>query len=357
MENLQQAAGLVELHDDGVGELFRQAAVLPLKGALARQDDLDVLLVAALGAGVNQHVLPLLPGIAAHHQHVELPPHPVLLGGPAIGVLGADAVGDDVELGGVAVVPELVCDHVAGAVNVGEAVEEGVPELGVYEIVYPLAVAQVEGVGDVFRLAMEGRRVWNAQTFHVLEAHDGQGGRHHKVHHVRPGRRLFKDVPVGYRQAHPLAGDQVLHNGEELHLPDGVFIVRGLSRGDDPDLVPVFLQGGGKAAGADGGTIVGVVELVDDQDDFHRRCQRPQPWPRTCSSPRASWSGQEVLLGPQWMPLRRRMASPAGRPFTRAAMPWRLPLHPPVTRRDWMTPWSSRSTCISREQTPRGWKV
>ena len=200
---------------------------------------------------------------------------------------------------------ELVCDHVAGAVDVGEAVEEGVPELDVHKVVHPPAVAQVEGEGDVLRLAVEGRRMGDAQALHVLEAHDGQGGGHHEMHHVRPGRRLFEDVLVGNGQAHSLAGDEMLHDGEELHLPHGVFVVRGLAGGDDPDLVAVFFQGGGKAAGADGGSVVGVVELVDDQDDFHTPRRSSQPWPRARSSPRASWSGQEVLFAPQPMPFRR----------------------------------------------------
>ena len=237
------------------------------------------------------------------------------------------------ELRGIAVFPELVCNHVAGAVDVGETVEKGVPKLGVDKVVHPFAVAHVEGEGDVLRLAVEGRRVRDAQALHVLEAHDGQGGGHHEVDHVRPGRRLLEDVLVGNGQAHPLAGDEVLHNGEEPHLPDGVFVVRGLAGGDDPDLVPVFLQGRGEAPGADGGSVVGVVELVDDQDDFHTSRRSSQPWARSCSSPRASWSGHEVLLAPQRIPFKRRTASWAVMPFTRAEMPWRLPLHPPMTWR------------------------
>ena len=148
----------------------------------------------------------------------------------------------------------------------GEAVEKRVPELGVDKVVHPFAVAQVEGKGDVFRLAVEGRRVRDAQALHVLEAHDGQGGGHHKMHHVRPGRRLLKDVLVGDGQAHPLTGNKVLHNGKELHLPHGVLVIRGLAGGDDPDLVSVFFQGGGKAAGADGSAVIGVVKLVNDQN-------------------------------------------------------------------------------------------
>ena len=165
---------------------------------------------------------------------------------------------------GVAVFPELVCDHVAGAVDVGKAIEKCVPEFDVHEVVDPAAVAQMEGKGDVLRLAVEGRRMWDAQALHVLQAHDGQGGGHHKVDHIRPGRGLFEDVLIGNRQAHSLAGDQVLHDGEEAHLPDGVFVIRRLAGGDDPDLIAMLFQGGGKAAGADGGAVVGVVELVDD---------------------------------------------------------------------------------------------
>ncbi len=277
MEDLQQAVRLVKFHDNGVGELFRKTPVLFFQGPLACQNDLDAVPVAALGAGVNEHVLALLPGVAAHHQHVELSPHPVLLRGPPIGIPGADAVGDDVEPRGIAVLAELIGNHVAGAVDVGETVEKGVPKLGVDKVVHPFAVAHVEGEGDVLRLAVECRRVRDAQALHMLEAHDGQGGGHHEVDHVRPGRRLLENMLVGNGQAHPLAGDEVLHNGEEPHLPDGVFVVRGLAGGDDPDLVPVLLQGRGEAPGADGGSVVGVVELVDDQDDFHISRRPSQP--------------------------------------------------------------------------------
>ena len=173
------------------------------------------------------------------------------------------------ELGGVAVLAQLVCDHVAGAVDVGEPVEKAVPEPVVHKVVHPLAVAQMEGEGDVLRLAVEGRRVGDAQLLHVLQAHDAQGRGHHEVDHVRPGRRLFKDVLVGDRQPHPLAGEQMLHHREELQLPDGVLVVRWLAGGDDPHLVAVVLQGLGKPPGADGGAVVGVVKLVDDQNDLH----------------------------------------------------------------------------------------
>ena len=47
----------------------------------------------------------------------------------------------------------------------------------------------------------------------------------------------------------------------------------------------------------------------------------------------------------------------AGIPFTKAAMPWRLPLQPPRTCSSRMTPCSSTSTCICWEQTPRGRNV
>ena len=173
------------------------------------------------------------------------------------------------ELGGIAVLAKLVCDHLTGAVDMVEAVVELVPELVVDKVVDPLVVAHVEGESDVLRLAVEGRRVGDAQPLHVLEAHDCQRRGHHKVHHVRPGRRLFKDVLVGDGQPHSLAGHQMLHDGREFHLPHRVLVVGGLADGDDPHLVAVLLQGGGKTAAADGGAVVGVVELVDDQYDLH----------------------------------------------------------------------------------------
>ena len=89
------------------------------------------------------------------------------------------------------------------------------------------------------------------------------------MNHVRPGGRLFKHMLVGNGQAHTLAGNQVLHNGEKPHLPHRVFIIRRLSGGNDPHFVAVGLQGRGKAAGADGSAVIGVVKLVDDQHDLH----------------------------------------------------------------------------------------
>ena len=58
------------------------------------------------------------------------------------------------ELGGVAVLAQLVRDHVAGTVDVGEPVEKAVPESVVHEVIDPLAVAQMEGEGDVLRLSL-----------------------------------------------------------------------------------------------------------------------------------------------------------------------------------------------------------
>ena len=274
MEDLQQAGRLVEVHHDGVGELLRQAPVLLLQGPLPRQDHLDLLGVAGLGAGVDQLVLPLLPGVAAHHQHIEKALHPRLLGELAVGVLRADAVGDHVEPSGIAMLAQLLRDHAAGAVDVGESVEEGVPEAVIHKVVDPLAVAQVQGEGDVLRLAVEGRRVGDAQLLHMPQAHDPQGGGHHEVDHVRPGRRLLEHVPVGDGQPHPLAGEQVLHHREKAHLPHRVLVVRRLAGGDDPHLVAVVLERPGEPPGADGGAVVGVVKLVDDQNDLHKRLNR-----------------------------------------------------------------------------------
>ena len=274
VEDLQQAGRLIELHDDGIGELLRQTAVFFLQRTLSRQDHLDLPGVAGLGAGVDQLILTLFPGVAAHHQHIEEALHPGFLFPLTVDVLRADAVGDHVEPGGVAMLAELVRDHIAGAVDVGEPVEERIPEAVVYKVVDAPAVAHVQGEGDVLRLAVEGRRVRDAQLFHMLQAHDAQGRRHHEMHHVRPGRRLFKHMAVGDGQPHPLAGDEMLHHWKEPHLPHGVLVVRGLAGSDDPHLVAVVLQRLGKTPCADGGAVVRVVKLVDDQNDLHKRLNR-----------------------------------------------------------------------------------
>ena len=108
------------------------------------------------------------------------------------------------ELGGIAVAAKLVCDHVAGAVDMGEAVEKAVPETVVDKVVGPPAVAHVEGKGDVLRLAVESRRVRDSQLFHMLQAHDpAQGGGHHEVDHIRPGRRLSNTWRLGMARRIP----------------------------------------------------------------------------------------------------------------------------------------------------------
>ena len=184
-------------------------------------------------------------------------------------VLRTDAVGDHVQLSGIAMLAQLVRDHVAGAVDMGEAIVKAVPEAVVQKVVDPFAVAQVQREGDVLRLAVEGRRVGDPQLFHMLEAHHRQRGGHHKMHHVRPGRRLLKDMPVGNSQAHALAGDEMLHDGHKAHLADRILIGSRLSDGNDPHLVAMLLEGHGKPPGTDGGAVVCIVKLVDDQHDFH----------------------------------------------------------------------------------------
>ena len=173
------------------------------------------------------------------------------------------------QLGGVAVLAQLLGDHVAGAVDMGKAIVKAVPEPVVQKVIGPLAVAQVQRERDVFRLAVERGRMGNPQLFHMLEARHRQRGGHHEVHHIRPGRRLFKHMPVGNSQAHALAGDQVLHNGQKAHLPDCILIGPRLPNGDDPHLVSMLLERHGKPPGADCSAVIRIVKLVNDQHDFH----------------------------------------------------------------------------------------
>lgn len=73
VEDLQQAGRLIELHDDGIGELLRQTAVFFLQRTLSCQDHLDLPGVAGLGAGVDQLILTLFPGVAAHISTLKRP--------------------------------------------------------------------------------------------------------------------------------------------------------------------------------------------------------------------------------------------------------------------------------------------
>ena len=124
------------------------------------------------------------------------------------------------EPGGVAVLAELVRNHIAGAVDVGEAVEKAVPESVVHEVIDPLAVAQVEGEGDVLRLAVEGRRVGDAQLFHMLQAHDARGEGIMKWTTSAQAAAFSKTCLLGTASRIPVAGEQMLHHREELQLPD-----------------------------------------------------------------------------------------------------------------------------------------
>lgn len=56
---------------------------------------------------------------------------------------------------------------------------------------------------------------------------------------------------------------------------------------------------------------------------------------------------------PQRIPSMRWIASCTGIPFSRLEMPWRFPLHPPVTCTDWMIP-SSAWISNCRAHTPLG---
>ena len=69
------------------------------------------------------------------------------------------------ELCSITMLAELLRNHIAGAVDVGKAVEKAVPEAVVYKVIRSLAVAQVQGKGNVLRLAVKGCRVGGFQAF------------------------------------------------------------------------------------------------------------------------------------------------------------------------------------------------
>lgn len=70
------------------------------------------------------------------------------------------------------------------------------------------------------------------------------------------------------------------------------------------------------------------------------------------SNARQSWSGQEVDLLPQRMPLSLLITSSIFCPVTRRQTAWRLPWQPPQKKTCWITPSSSTVTSISCEQVP-----
>ena len=68
----------------------------------------------------------------------------------------------------------------------------------------------------------------------------------------------------------------------------------------------------------------------------------------------ASWSGHDVGLAPQRMPLSRVIASSAFMPRNRAAMPCRLPWQPPTNDTSPIVPSSFISKFMSRLHVPTG---
>ena len=52
-------------------------------------------------------------------------------------------------------------------------------------------------------------------------------------------------------------------------MADSVLVIRVFADGDDPHFIAMFLQRQGKPPGADGSAVIGVIELIDDQNDFH----------------------------------------------------------------------------------------
>ena len=72
----------------------------------------------------------------------------------------------------------------------------------------------------------------------------------------------------------------------------------------------------------------------------------------SCSNARQSWSGQEVGLSPQRMPLSFLITSSAFCPFTKRQTACRLPPQPPIKEISCITSCSSTVTSINCEQVP-----
>ena len=73
----------------------------------------------------------------------------------------------------------------------------------------------------------------------------------------------------------------------------------------------------------------------------------------SCSNARQSWSGHDVFLAPQRIPLMRCMTSSMCCPRTSWLIPCRLPLQPPRKNTCCMMLFSSAVTSMSFEQVPR----
>ena len=129
-------------------------------------------------------------------------------------------------------------------------------------------VPKPDGRGDVLRLDMEGRRMGNPKLDGDFFSFDREGEGHEKMHHLGPADGLFQRGFVGTGKAHALRLDQAVENGHP-EFPDGIFVLPVFPRADDPDLVAMPPQGVGETAGGYGGAVVIVVELIDNQQDFH----------------------------------------------------------------------------------------
>ena len=67
----------------------------------------------------------------------------------------------------IAVKAELVGNHIAGAVDMGKPVVEHIPKPIIKPVIGGFIIAQMEGKGDIFRLAVKRRRMGHSVFFHM----------------------------------------------------------------------------------------------------------------------------------------------------------------------------------------------
>lgn len=269
VEQPQQLLLAVEAHDGRMGQARAQPAVFLFLGPLAGEHQLDFVGVPALFRRLDNEILPFLPGQAAHHQDDEFALEFRGARGVHRAEQGIHPVGDDPHFGVVAVGLQLPRDELAWAVDVAEAVVKFPVAPVVKKVVEPFAFSHADAVGDVFGLHVEGGHGGHAHLPGDFLPPAAKAEGQVEMHHVGVPEGLVIRLLVRLGEAEALLFDQGLKHRNFMHRRADLPLSRfsPCQNGDAMASPPQLL---GVAPGGDGGAVVAVVELVDDQHDVHK---------------------------------------------------------------------------------------
>ncbi len=98
---------------------------------------------------------------------------------------------------------------------------------------------------------------------------------------IGPGQRLRQHLFIGDRKAHTLFFDNAAGNGNQRKLPNLIFLRSRRAGAHHPHLVSVAAQRLRKALSRYGRSVIGIVKLVDHQQNFHSLSSFRQECSRT----------------------------------------------------------------------------